>query len=62
MEIELSAWINEKRYQEICISKSIIRQQAFRVKAFENNANEKFTFKASDGWFIRFFKTKLVFS
>ena len=58
MVIELSAWINEQRYQGICVSKSMIRQQALKNKAFENN--EKFTFKASDGWFIRFLKRNFL--
>ena len=34
----------------------MIRKQSLRIKAFENNANELFTFKASDGLFFRFLK------
>ena len=34
----------------------MIRQQDLRIKGFEYNANETFTFRASDRWFIRFLK------
>ena len=54
MEIELSAWIKNKRIEGICVSKSMIRQQALRIKALENY-DENDRFKAYDGWFVRFY-------